>query len=176
MKTGIRGQGRNYSSVDSSGASGRRGPTGILHRQIITTLAPNSIAALIACAALGGCAGLWDIHGPKTVVANANGGAVTVEHGDRLRVPLTTENGYEWRRVEPRILTIVAEGPSDGQGLNFTPVRTGTEQLRLEYRPLTGDAAAQLTVSYDVTVPEDAGMFSSIWNTLRGNRRKQAAK
>jgi len=99
-----------------------------------------------------------------------------VEHGDRLRLPLAAESGYEWRKVEPQILAVVAEGPADADGLNFTPVRTGTEQLRLEYRPVTGDAAAQKTVSYDVTVPEDAGMFSGIWNTLRGNRRTAARK
>ena len=129
--------------------------------------------AVLLVVGLTGCAGLWDIHGPKTVVANASGGAVTVEHGDRLRLPLATENGYEWRKVEPRILTVVAQGPADAEGILFTPVRAGTEQLRLEYRPLTGEGAAQRTVSYDVTVPEDAGMFSSIWNTLRGKGRKQ---
>lgn len=141
-------------------------------------MTPKSIAALVACAGLAGCAGLWDVHGPKTVVADPNGGAVTVEHGDRLRLPLASDpaSGYEWRKAEPQILTVVAEGPSDRDGLNFTPVRTGTEQLRLEYRPITGDGAAQRTVSYDITVPQDAGMFSGIWNTLRGNRRKQPAK
>lgn len=122
---------------------------------------------------LAGCAGLWDVHGPKTVVANPNGGAVTVEHGDRLRLPLATENGYEWRKVEPQIVSVVAQGAADADGLSFTPVRTGTEQLRLEYRPIGADGTAQKTVSYDVTVPEDAGLFSGIWNTLRGNRRKQ---
>ncbi len=120
-------------------------------------------ALLSACLlVLGGCAGVnnftgvRDPHAPKTVWADEEGGAVTVKHGDRLRVPLATDpaSGYEWRRVEPPILRVVAEGPGDPQGINFTPVRSGEEKLRLEYRPVSGDGAAQRVVDYDITVPE----------------------
>ena len=109
--------------------------------------------------ALGACAAV-DIHGPKTVVAPAEGGRVTVSHGNRLRLPLATKanDGYEWRRVEPQILRVVAEGPADPQGISFTPVRSGVEKLQLEYRPLNG-GAAQKTVSYDITVPDDSAFF-----------------
>src|SRR6267378_3435371 len=52
---------------------------------------------------------------------------------------LATEPGgeYEWRLAEPPVRAVVAEGPADEQGLNFTPVRSGEEQLRLEYRPVS---------------------------------------
>jgi hypothetical protein len=125
-------------------------------------------ALLSACALLlSGCAAFWDIHAPKTVWAEDQGGAVMVKHGDRLRVPLATDpaSGYEWRRVEPPILRVVAEGPGDQEGINFTPVRSGEEKLRLEYRPVSGNGAAQRVVSYDVTVP-DRGFFGSTWAFL----------
>jgi predicted secreted protein len=114
------------------------------------------VAVLLAFA-LGGCASQWgDVHAPKTVVAPEAGGAVTVNHGDRLRIPLASDPaaGYEWRRVEPQVLMVVAEGPPEADGMNFTPVRSGDEQLRLEYSPLSGRGTAQRTVSYDITVPQ----------------------
>ena len=38
-------------------------------------------------------------------------------------------------------------------GMWFTPVRSGSENLRFEYRPLSSEsAAAQKAVSYDITV------------------------
>lgn len=111
-------------------------------------------AALIALLLLGGCARLWDIHAPKTVTAGADGGAVTVRHGERLRIPLAADaNGaFEWRRVEPPIMHVVLEGAPDRNGLNFTPVRNGAQQLRFEYRPVSGEGTPQRVVSYDVTV------------------------
>ncbi|HUQ75168.1 MAG TPA: hypothetical protein VM183_10610 [Burkholderiales bacterium] len=110
-------------------------------------------ALAAAAVLLAGCA-MNDIHAPKTVTAGATGGAVTVNHGSRLRIPLTGngENGLEWRRVEPPIMSVVAEGVPDAQGFMFTPVRTGTEKLRFEYRPMTGEGMAQRVVSYDITV------------------------
>lgn len=117
---------------------------------------------LLLALALGGCfAKSWDPHAPSTVVADEGGGAVTVKHGNRLRLPLATDpkSGYEWRRVEPQILSVVAEGPADPEGISFTPVRSGEEKLRLEYRPLTG-GAAQRTVDYAVTVPDDSAFWS----------------
>jgi hypothetical protein len=85
---------------------------------------------------------------------------VTVKHGNRLRLPLATkaEDGYEWRRVEPQVLSVVAEGPADPEGITFTPVRSGEEKLRLEYRPLAG-GPAQRTVDYTVTVPNDSAFW-----------------
>ncbi len=110
---------------------------------------------------LAGCAtGSTDPHRWKTVVAPAEGGSVTVTHGNRLRLPLATDekSGYEWHRAEPQILTVVAEGPADPTGINFTPVRSGEEKLRLEYRPL-GGGPAQRTVDYVVTVPNDSAFW-----------------
>jgi hypothetical protein len=126
--------------------------------------------ALFLVFALGGCfAKGFDPHAPSTVVASEQGGAVTVTHGNRLRFPLATEpsGGYEWRRVEPRTPMVVAEGPADAEGLNFTPVRSGEEKLQLEYRPISGEGPAQRTVSYDVTVPEESGIFAGFWKALR---------
>ena len=116
---------------------------------------------LLLTLALGGCfAKSWDPHAPSTIVANADGGAVTVKHGNRLRLPLATKanDGYEWRRVEPQILSVVAEGPADPQRISFTPVRSGEEKLRLEYRPLAG-GPPQRTVDYTVTVPNDSAFW-----------------
>ena len=76
---------------------------------------PNFLALLVTCVALGGCASSnrWDPHSPRNVVASADGGAITVQHGDRLRVPLVAEpkSGYEWRRVDDNyVLAAVAGG------------------------------------------------------------------
>src|SRR5207244_4598119 len=97
-------------------------------------------AALLTFARAG-CASFWDVHAPKTVLASEEGGAVTVHHGARLHIPLANDpaGAYEWRRVEPQILMVVAESPSDAEGQYFTPVRSGEEKLRLEYRPVSGE-------------------------------------
>ena len=129
---------------------------------------PNFLAVLGACLALGGCASSnrWDPHAPRDVVAGAEGGRITVQHGDRLRLPLVADakSGYEWRLAEPPIRMVVAEGPSNQQGFNFTPVRTGDEQLRVEYRPIEGTGPAQRTVSYDVRVLENTGALARMRN------------
>jgi len=124
--------------------------------------------AVLLALAVAGCASRWgDVHAPKTVVADEAGGAVTVNHGARLQIPLVNDPAgvYEWRRVEPQILRIVAEGPADAEGQYFTPVRSGDEKLRLEYRPVSGQGAAQRAVSYDITVPE-VGTFSGMWDAI----------
>lgn len=112
------------------------------------------IFLLITALVLTGCSTTRDPHAPKTVVAGDSGGAVTLNHGERLFIRLTTDekSGYEWRRVEPMILTVVPVGAPLPQGMWMTPVRSGTEKLRFEYRPLSGEATAQKIVSYDVTV------------------------
>ena len=119
------------------------------------------VLGLLAVLLLGGCiSGSWDIHRWKTVEAPAEGGSVTVKHGQRLLLPLATKasDGYEWRRVEPQILSVVAEGPPNPDGISFTPVRSGEEKLRLVYRPVAG-GEAQRTVDYVVTVPNDSAFF-----------------
>jgi len=127
--------------------------------------------AVLVILALGGCfAKNWDPHSPDTIVAKAEGGAVTVPHGSRLRLPLATDAEHEWRRVEPQILQVMAESLPDANGQTFTPVRTGDEKLRLEYRKLTGDAPAERSVTYDVNVPEETGIFSRFWARLWGKK------
>ncbi|HYL89958.1 MAG TPA: hypothetical protein VEU32_14475 [Burkholderiales bacterium] len=121
----------------------------------------RALIALLLAFALGGCfARKWDPHAPSTVFASADGGAVTVKHGNRLRLPLATDpkGGYEWHRAEPQILSVMVEGPADPEGISFTPVRSGEEKLRLEYRPVAG-GPAQRTVEYDVTVPNDSAFW-----------------
>ena len=112
------------------------------------------IFLLMTVLVLTACSTTRDPHRPKTIVANANGGAVTVNHGQGLWIPLAADGAgtHEWRRVEPQILTVVPVGAPYPNGIYMTPVRTGTEKLRFEYRPLSGEATAQKAVSYDVTV------------------------
>jgi hypothetical protein len=112
------------------------------------------VVLLLAAVALAGCAtGRLDPHAPKTVVARAEGGSVTMKHGQRLLFPLTSaDSAFEWRPVEPAIVAVMAQGSLDEQGFMFTPVRSGTEKLVFEYRPVEGEGAAQKAVSYDVTV------------------------
>jgi predicted secreted protein len=113
-------------------------------------------SAIVLLLLAAGCSTTWDPHAPKTVTAGSDGGAVTVKHGQRLRLPLATDPAgqYEWRLAEPPVRAVLAEAPGDEKGLNFTPVRSGEEQLRLEYRPVSGEGAPQRILSYDVTVPE----------------------
>ncbi len=128
--------------------------------------------AIVAVLLAAGCSTVWDPHAPKTVTASGDGGHVTVKHGQRLYLPLATEPGgkYEWRLAEPPVRAVLAEGPADDQGFNFTPVRSGEEQLRLEYRPVSGEGAPQRIVSYDVTVPETG--FRAWLRSLFGRRSR----
>ena len=108
---------------------------------------------LVLAFAIGGCSTTSDPHAPKTVTARAEGGSVSIKHGQRLRIPLTVaDNAFEWRRIEPPIVAVIAQGRPDDQGFMFTPVRSGNEKLVFEYRPVEGEGAAQKAVSYDVTV------------------------
>ena len=131
----------------------------------------TSLVVVVAGLALGGCmsSNRWDPHAPRNIVASAEGGQITVQHGDRLRLPLVADpkSGYEWRLAEPPIRMVMLEGPPTEQGLNFTPVRTGDEQLRVEYRPIEGTGPAQRTVSYDVRVLENTGPLARMSNSLK---------
>lgn len=110
--------------------------------------------AIAVVVLLAGCSTTRDPHRPKTIFAPADGGRVALKHGQRLRVPLAAEAdpAFEWRRVEPPVMTVIAEGAPDAQGFNLTPVRSGQEKLVFEYRLVSGEGAAQKSVSYDVTV------------------------
>lgn len=112
------------------------------------------LTLLLAAVLVAGCSTTRDPHAPKTIVAGDSGGSVTLHHGQRLfiRLPTDPATNLEWRRVEPMVVAVVPVGAPLPQGMWFTPVRSGTEKLRFEYRPLSGDAVAQKTVAYDVTV------------------------
>jgi len=131
---------------------------------------PIYTAAVIACLTLGGCASSnrWDPHSPRTVVPNPEGGQITLQHGDRLRLPLVADpkSGYEWRLAEPPIRMVMLEGPPTEYGINMTPVRSGDEHLRVEYRPIEGAGPAQRTVSYDVRVLENTGVLARVRNAF----------
>jgi hypothetical protein len=104
--------------------------------------------------ALGACSTTRDPHAPKTVVAAAEGGSVTMKHGQRLRIPLATpeDTALEWHRVEPPLVAVIPVAVPDAQGFLFTPVRSGNEKLVFEYRPVSGEGSAEKSVAYDVTV------------------------
>ena len=127
------------------------------------------VALFFIALALAGCSTAWDPHAPKTVTAQPEGGALTVKHGQRLRVALASDpaSGYEWHRVEPPIMSVVLEGPADAEGFRFTPVRSGEEKLRFEYRPVAGQGSAERVVSYDITVPEDSGLLADLSRLFR---------
>lgn len=96
----------------------------------------------------------WDLHAPRTVTAPENGGEVSVSHGNRLLVKLpAAAQGSEWRLREPMTMVVMAEGIADAQGLRMTPVRSGSETLRIVELPIGGDGAAQRTLSYQISVP-----------------------
>jgi len=117
-------------------------------------LRPAAILSVLLLAAVAGCSTTRDPHAPKTITARDSGGAITLNHGQRLFIFLPSDpaSGLEWRRVEPMVMTVVPVGAPLPQGVWFTPVRSGSEKLRFDYRPLSGEAPAQKSVSYDVTV------------------------
>jgi hypothetical protein len=116
------------------------------------------VKRLLVLLLLGGCSTAWDLHAPKTVAAGPEGGEVTVEHGQRLRIRLPADT--EWRRVEPMIKTVIPAGPREGEYWMFTPVRSGQETLRFE--------SAQASVTYQITVPDSpSGLFRLVWYAPR---------
>ena len=134
-------------------------------------MSPRSLTLVIACLALGGCisSSRWDPHAPRDITASAEGGQITVQHGDRLHLPLVADpkSGYEWRLAEPPIRMVMLEGAPTQQGINLTPLRTGDERLRVEYLPIEGTGKPQRTVSYDVRVLEDTGPLARMRNSFK---------
>lgn len=123
----------------------------------------RSLAASLALALLSGCSSFAIIGLPSPVrVDDGDSGAeLTVVHAQRLvvRLPHKADSGYEWLLREPPIAAVKPEGAPQAlneEGLmewTFTPVRDGTQYLRLEYRkPNDYDAPPAGTVSYNVTV------------------------
>ncbi len=108
---------------------------------------------LIPVVFLSGCATTWDPHAPRTIVADASGGPVTVKHGQRLRIDLPKVGEYAWTRDEPEFVVVVPQGPPEADAWMFTPVRSGKQTLRF--------AMAERTVEYDVTVPDEGTSLSS---------------
>jgi hypothetical protein len=107
---------------------------------------------LASLLALAGCSTTLDPHKPRTIDAEGESGEVTLKHGQRLHVPLSAQSGYEWKVVEPRVPAVVAEGPPAAEGLYFTPVRSGTEKLRIERRRARAEGAPEQVLTYDITV------------------------
>jgi hypothetical protein len=94
---------------------------------------------------LSGCATTWDPHAPRTISVGDAGGAVRVQHGQRLRIQLPGAGDYAWQRDEPLIRAVVAQSAPEGDVWMFTPVRSGKETLRF--------TMPQRSVTYEVTVP-----------------------
>jgi predicted secreted protein len=113
------------------------------------------LPVLSGCVWLNNVTGIPDPHAPKTVTVGDSGGEVRLDHGQRLRIRLPAEStpGYDWRRFEPQILAVMAEGPRQGAVWMFTPVRSGQETLHLEYAPVQEPAAApKRAITYIITV------------------------
>ena len=106
-----------------------------------TRLAARLSVVFLAGLGSAGCAtGSLDPHRPKTLEARAEGGKVSLDHGQRLRIPL----GAEYVRREPPIMAVVAEGAPQPDAQMFSPVRTGKETLKFE--------APNRTVTYEIEV------------------------
>jgi hypothetical protein len=116
------------------------------------------LAFAVFAAGLAGCATTYDPHAPRTVVAGDAGGAVTVAHGQRLRIELPGVGAYAWTRNEPEMPVVVPQGPPEADAWMFTPVRSGSETLTF--------AMAQRTVKYDISVPEAGGSLSGWLRSL----------
>ena len=102
---------------------------------------------------LAGCSTSWDPHSPSTITAPESGGEVRVKHGQRLQVKLpAAAQGNEWRPRQPMTMVVLVEGAPEPDGLRMTPVRSGSETLRIDEVPLRGEGAAQRSVTYQVTV------------------------
>lgn len=99
-----------------------------------------------------GCSTTRDPHAPRTISVGESGGEVTVRHGQRLRINLPQSAGYEWAKSEPGVQVVIPEGPPNAGVWPFTPVRTGQQQLRFEYRREGAQSAPEKVVAYEVTV------------------------
>ena len=102
----------------------------------------------IACLAfLAACA-----NEPRTITAPEGGGKVTVVHGDRLLIRLPDPGGTQWVKREPPVRAVVEEWPPEPTVRRFTPVTSGTQELRFEQ--------GARVVTYEVTVPNGGGHVS----------------
>ena len=123
----------------------------------------RTLAASLAVLLLSGC-GSFAIIGlpsPVRVDDGDSGEDLKVVHAQQLvlRLPYKADSGYEWMLREPPIAAVKPEGAprqDKEEGVEvwtFTPVRDGTQYLRMEYRkPNDYDAAPAGTVSFNVTV------------------------
>ena len=101
---------------------------------------------------LAGCSTTFDPHAPSTIVVE-KAGEVRIGHGDRLQIRLPIAvSGSEWRRREPAIVAVLAEGLIDKNGVRMTPIRSGKETLRFEELPVQGEGTAARSLSYEITV------------------------
>jgi hypothetical protein len=94
-----------------------------------------SLACLAACA-----------NEPRTITAPEGGGKVSVIHGDRLLIRLPDPAGGEWVKREPPVRAVMEEWPPEPTVRRFTPVTTGTQELRFEQ--------GTRVLTYEVTVPD----------------------
>jgi hypothetical protein len=105
-------------------------------------------AAIASLLLLAACA-----NEPRTVTAPDGGGRVSVVHGDRLVIRLPDAGGMEWMKREPPVRAVMEEAPPEGALRRFTPVTSGTQELRFEQRRAGDDGPAARVVTYEVTVP-----------------------
>jgi len=106
-------------------------------------------APAIACLALlAACA-----NEPRTVTAPEGGGRVSVVHGERLLIRLPDPAGMEWIKREPPVRAIMEEWPPEPTVRRFTPVTSGSQELRFERRRPGSEEPAAQVVTYEVTVP-----------------------
>ncbi|MGQ0656450.1 MAG: hypothetical protein ACT4P4_30025 [Betaproteobacteria bacterium] len=94
------------------------------------------LALLVACA-----------NEPRTITAPEGGGRVSVIHGDRLLIRLPDPAGGEWVKREPATRTVIEEWPPEPSVRRFTPVTSGTQELRFEQ--------GTRVVTYEVVVPDE---------------------
>jgi predicted secreted protein len=118
---------------------------------------------LAGCEALAQKTGISILGLPKPVrlTPDESGKDVRLVHAQQMIVRLPRDPAladYEWGLREPQTVRVTAEGaPVAGpkeEVWTFTPVRSGQETLRLEYRrPRQPDARPAKTVSYNIAVP-----------------------
>jgi predicted secreted protein len=123
----------------------------------------RSVALAVCALALAGCSSFAIIGLPSPVrVDDGDSGAdLKVVHAQQLivRLPHKADSGYQWMLREPPIGAVKPDGaPQQSKEdsvevWTFTPVRDGTQFLRMEYRKASDyDAPPAGTVSFNVTV------------------------